>query len=196
MISLFPITKIISILGVLYAVLLVLLFSFVQVDKTQNKILLAIRYASLFELFLVSIFLFFWRYIWKIIPILNDILFPDMNGDWDIEIHWNWKKKKGIKKGKIYIKQNFIKLSIDLITDESESETLMIQPKKHNESNLLQLYYIYRNTPKVNDKERTASIGTAILKSDPDKKYFLVGSYFTDSKTKGIFKILNRNIST
>lgn len=196
MISLFPITKIITVLASIYAALMVLVFTFSQIEDIQEKTLMAFRYAALFELVLLAIFMFGWRFIWKFFPKLNDILFPDINGTWNVEIHWSWNNKTGIKKGKLYIKQDFIKINMELITDESESETLTVQPKKNPESGRLHLFYIYRNIPKNSEHKIQPHIGTAILKSDPEKSSLLEGNYFTDRNTKGVFKLLNRAENT
>lgn len=186
MLSLFPIQKIIAILSVIYAVVLILIFSILGKDLSLTS---AIRNAAIFELTILLLFSFGWKYIWKCIPILNEWLFPDINGLWTVEIHWTWGEKKGIKKGEVIIKQNIFSLSMELITDESESETLVAIPKKNSESGRLQLYYIYRNIPKATTQLQS-HIGTAILKFSPKNLSLLEGNYFTDRNTKGVLKFV------
>jgi len=193
MINLYPLSKVIASLAGFYTFLVVLLFTFSDVSISLID---AFKYVALFELFISIIFLFGWEYIWKFIPPLNKWLFPNINGTWDVEIHWNLTKedkkiKKGIKKGEVFIKQNLLSLSMELITDESESETLAVQPKKNAESGRLQLYYIYRNTPQNNGELKT-HIGTAILKLSHKSNSLLEGNYFTDRNTKGILKFIKQ----
>ncbi len=168
MISLFPITKIIAALCVLYGALLAIIYAVTGASTLTENIISSFRYAVLFEMLVLGALLFGWGTLWKWFPLLNTLVFPDIRGLWDVEIHWVWDKKKGIKEGKVDIKQNFISVSIELFTDESESETLVVQPKRNPESGRLQLFYIYRNTPKnTASTQAKPHIGTAILKFDP-----------------------------
>lgn len=193
MINLYSIPKLMALFSAIYSIALILLLSFADKELT---ILNAFKYISIFEIFIVFLFVFGWKYIWKYIPILNTWIFPDINGTWDVEIRWNWTQKdgmikKGIKEGKIYIKQNFLTLSMELFTDESESETLVIQAKKNAESGRLVFYYIYRNTPKNNgDAKLQPHLGTAILKISPHTNTILQGNYFTDRNTQGVLKFI------
>lgn len=196
MISLYSIPKIIAIFAGIYAILISVCFSIWHVEISGVNIF---RYVALFELLIYIIFFFVWEYIWYCVPIFNKWFFPNLNGKWDVEINWTWDKEggvitKGIKRGELYIKQNFIQLSMELLTDESESETLVVQPKKHVESGRLQLYYIYRNTSKnCKNKLVSSHIGTAILKSSHENYLILEGNYFTDRNTKGSFKFTKQD---
>ena len=192
MISLYSIPKFIALFSALYAMIIVILFSFFNVTMSVFNV---IKYTALFELIIMLILIFAWRYIWKIIPIFNNWIFPDINGKWNVEIHWkkniNGKIDTGIKEGVVYIKQNFLTLSMELFTDESESETLVIQPKKNTASGRLMFNYIYRNIPKNNvSEELKPHIGTAMLKISPDNNLILEGNYFTDRNTQGVLKFI------
>jgi hypothetical protein len=33
-----------------------------------------------------------WRVIWRAVPKLNDWIYPDLNGDWDVELKTNWPR--------------------------------------------------------------------------------------------------------
>ena len=192
MISLFPLTKVITVLCAIYGALLAILFAASGPNDLSENLISSLRYAALYEILILGALLFGWRYLWKWFPALNEFIFPDIHGIWDVEIHWTWGDKTGVKKGKAYIKQSFIGLSMELITDESESETLVVQPRRNSESGRLQLFYIYRNIPKnIGKQSPQPHIGTAILKFDPIKISALEGNYFTDRDTKGIFKLIN-----
>ena len=191
MINLFSIPKIIIGFSALYAILLTTLLPLLGIAINITSIL---KYTALFEIIIIFILILGWKFIWKKIPQLNDWLFPDINGTWQVEIHWTWKQEDGsietgIKKGKVVIKQNFLTLSMELFTDESESETLVIQPKKNPDSGRLQFYYIYKNTPIDKGNNNLQShIGAAILKIDPHNNCILQGNYFTDRNTHGLLK--------
>ncbi len=191
MISLFPITKVIAVLSAMYGALLAILFAVRDTNDLSENLISSLRFAAIYEVIIFIILISGWSYLWKWFPKLNDLIFPDIRGVWDVEIHWKWGDKKGIKEGRAHIKQNAIRLSMELITDESESETLVVQPKRNQESGRLKLYYIYRNTPKnIGNNSIQPHIGTAILKFDPANISVLEGNYFTDRDTKGVFKLI------
>lgn len=192
MISLYPLQKIIGVFAGIYTVLLVLIFS---IKGESISIGTAFKYAGIYELIIFILLSFLWKYIWKKIPILNEWIFPDLNGNWNVEIYWKRDDILGIKKGIVNIKQDFLKLSMELFTDESESETLVVQPKKHPESGRLHLYYIYRNTPKSNT-QLDPHIGSALLKLSPNNMSELEGNYFTDRNTKGVLKFTRQDSLT
>jgi hypothetical protein len=195
MINLYSITKIIVTFSALYAVLLFTLLPFFDIEINTSSIF---KYTAFFEIVIILILILGWKFIWNKIPQLNDWVFPDINGRWDVEIHWNWKQdngemKSGLKKGEVVIKQNFLTLSMELFTNESESETLVIQPKKNPDSGRLQFYYIYKNTSiEKGDNKLASHIGTAILKVAPDNNDILQGNYFTDRDTKGLLKFIKQ----
>ena len=178
------------VLCAVYAALMTIVFYFTGSDDLSNNIITSIRYAAVFEVIILSVLLFLWEYIWKFFPKLNKLLFPNINGTWDAEIHYEWNGKKDMKEGRAIIKQNFINLSIEFITNQSETETLIVQPKRNAESGRLQLYYIYRTIPNNSTAaQQNSYMGTAILKFDPDNNCLLQGNYFTDRDTKGVFKL-------
>ncbi len=199
MISLFSIPKTIALFSALYAAMIIILFSAFSMQITVMSV---IKYTAVFELIIILALTFGWKYIWRWFPALNDWIFPNINGTWNVEIHWNWTQtdgtiKNGIKEGKVFIKQNFLTLSMELFTDESESETLVIQPKKNTESSRLSFHYIYRNTPKNNGSTKLSPhIGTAILKISPHTNTILEGNYFTDRNTQGVLKFIKEEENT
>ena len=194
MINLLPIAKIIGILSALYAVLLSLVFFFTDSSDVIENIITTVKYATAYEILILFTLMFWWRGIWKIFPSLNNLIFPDINGIWNVEIHWQWGDKAGVKEGKVHIKQDFLNLSMEFLTDESESETLIVKPKKDPTSGRFQIYYVYRNFPKHHDGNSSAPhTGAAILKFDPVNTSILEGNYFTDRNTKGMFKLTKKN---
>lgn len=87
------------------------------------------------------------------------------------------------------IKQDFLKLSMEVHSRDSDSETLLAQPKRDAESGRPLLYYIYRVIPKrTQGKNQVPYDRAAILKLLPTDHVGLQGNYFTDAKARGHFE--------
>lgn len=188
MINLFSITKLIVAFALVYFLIVagliyvLSIFGFTESSDTRVAFLVG----SVFELFLIYLFASGWRKIWGRFPMLNDLLFPDLNGQWNAKIHWNWDGKSGTKDGTVIIKQSFIKLSVDLVTDESESKTLMVKPFKSPESNQAAFYYMYHSEAKATSYEsKKDHKGAAILYLGLEDNNKMSGNYFTDRETFG-----------
>lgn len=63
-------------------------------------------------------------------PFLNRLLFPDLNGQWGMTIHWQRKEDKGIAKATAHIKQDLLKISMEVDSEDSDSITLLAKPKR------------------------------------------------------------------
>jgi len=168
LINLFPITKLIAWVSGAYAsfvVLLALVFNVGGVAAFGG----ALRGSSVLSFLLFGLAAAGWRYIWRWIPKLNDWIFPDLNGTWIVEIRWNWGGRSGQKAARAYIKQSLVKTSIELVSDESESETLLVIPHKDLHSSRPGLYYVYRNIGVAGSaKKQAPHLGAAILKLDQE----------------------------
>ncbi len=192
MINLLPVTKVIAIISMLYAILIsfILYFVYESESDVSEGISIAIKGATVLNFILLGIIYFGWRWLWKKIPILNSFLFPDLNGEWDMTIHWRWNGKGGVAQATAYIKQDFLKISMEVASEDSDSSTLLAKPQKDPESGRAILYYIYRNTPKLKDENDSSSYdGTAILKLDHNSTNLLEGNYYTDRLTTGHYKL-------
>lgn len=189
MITLLPLHKILKAIAIIYAVIVALMIV-VSEDSGYGAIWFAIKGAFILEMCILVFVLIGWRWLWSTFPKLNKLIYPDLSGEWDVTIHWSRNEKQGTKKASAHIKQNFFKLSMELISDESESETLMVKPKKDPESSRPILYYIYRNESAQGAKEqRPPHKGAAILKVNIDDQDVLKGNYFTDHATSGHFEL-------
>ncbi|MEJ1337134.1 MAG: hypothetical protein RNU03_13715 [Candidatus Sedimenticola sp. (ex Thyasira tokunagai)] len=189
MITILPLQKVLSAVAVVYALALILVILALEL-KGINSILAAFKGAFILELFIIVFVVFWWRKLWSRYPALNQWVYPDLNGEWIASIHWNRGKQRGTKTAKAHIKQNLFRLNIELVSDESESETLMVIPKKDSESSRPMLYYIYRNESKQGSyKPLPPHNGAAILKLDHNDLNVLKGNYFTDRATNGHFEL-------
>ncbi|WP_419813674.1 hypothetical protein [Bacterioplanoides sp.] len=188
MINLFSITKLFVAFALIYFVIITgLIYLLPKVGVSGvSETRVAFSVGSFFELLLVYIFASGWRKIWAVFPSLNTQLFPDLNGEWNAKIYWNWNGNSGCKEGVVYIKQYFIKISVDLVTDESESKTLMVKPFKNSESDQASFYYMYHSESKATSYENKKDHkGAAILHLSHDSRNIMSGNYFTDRETFG-----------
>lgn len=189
MLTLFPAQKIFSAIAILYAFAIALMIAIFELSGL-NSVSAVFRGAFVLELLILSFFVFGWRRLWSKYPILNEWVYPDLNGEWSVSIHWNWEDNRGTKTAIAHIKQDFFQLSMELITDESESETLMVKPKKDPESARPLIYYIYRNeSAQGATNSRPPHKGAAILKLGLNDHNLLKGNYFTDQATNGHFEM-------
>jgi len=195
-INLLPIPSLIAVISGIYAVLIVIILLFfldADVDRIEG-VKIAFRGATVLNVILLGVVYFGWRWLWKQIPFLNDVLFPDLNGEWDMTIHWRWNGKEGVAKATAHIKQSFLKISMEVDSEDSQSTSMMAKPKKDSESGRAILYYIYRSTPKLTVGNNSIPYeGTAILKLDHKNFKILEGNYYTDRSTKGHYKLKRRD---
>ena len=193
MINLLPIGKLISLIAVLYAVLSCLIFWAMYDESTSfiTAISTAVGGSTLLNILLLMLFSFGWEYIWKLCPALNKALFPNLNGAWDMVIHYEYEGKKGTSNAKAVIKQNFLKIGMDVEAKDSDSQTLMAKPKKDTETGRAELYYIFLTTPKDKGsiKSKAPYKGAAILKLNIECDQKLEGNYFTDRETCGYYEL-------
>ncbi len=185
LINLLPITKLIAWVAGLYAGMVVLISALVGASGLAS-LETALKGVAILNLVLFGLAIGGWRAVWQWIPQLNDWVFPDLNGKWTVEIQWNWGNKSGEKIATAFIKHSLLKVSIELSSDESESETLMVAPHKDAQSSRPGLYYIYRNVSIAGAaKKQDPHIGAAILKISQESNDVLRGNYFTDRSTNG-----------
>ncbi len=163
-------------------------------EKTQfsaaNPYRAVMILASMYDLLLLCLAHFGWRWIWRKIPLLSSLLFPDLNGQWRMTIHWSGVDGRGEVEANAVIKQSFVSFSIEVRSDGSDSETLVVQPKKDPESGRPILYYVYRVIPKGGQDSAASSYeGAAILKFFEEDSHGLRGNYFTSRNTQGRFEL-------
>ena len=146
--------------------------------------------ASIYDLILLGLAHVGWRWLWRKIPLLGSVLFPDLNGRWRMTIHWSGVDGGGEVEASAVIKQSFVSFSIEVQSDGSDSETLVVQPKKDPESGRPILYYVYRVVPKGgHDLSAGSYEGAAILKFFEGHSHGLRGNYFTSRNTQGRFEL-------
>jgi hypothetical protein len=194
---LLPIGRVIATVAVVYAAL-VALFLGLWWQCAENPTVLgglgfALKGATPIQLMLMTFIYYGWTWIWKVIPKLNEWLFPDLNGTWNMEIRYNLKDKSGRLDAEATIKQNFVSLSMDVRAPSSDSQTLLAVPRKDPESRRPMLYYVYSVTPHATGpKPARLYTGAAILRFDTANGGELGGNYWTSAETTGRFTLHGR----
>jgi hypothetical protein len=196
MIGLLPIGRVIALVAVVYAVLIALAVAISwrlgggYSQTFWRGIGFAISGATSLQLVLVVWFYFGWRYFWRLIPALNRLLFPDIGGEWKIQIHWHGKGEEGVVDAEATVRQDFLRVSMEVRSPKSDSQTLIAQPKKDPESGRPLLYYVYLVTPtSVGADAGPPYHGAAILKLSEAGGGQLSGNYWTSQQTGGHFQL-------
>ncbi|GLQ87710.1 Cap15 family cyclic dinucleotide receptor domain-containing protein [Dyella flagellata] len=188
MINLLPFNRLVTWIAIGYAGALLLA---AVISGSPLNFHVVLRNGTTLYLVLMLVTSVGWKYIWKKFPSLNQRFFPLLEGEWDMTIHWRQGQKCGVAKAKATIKQTFLAISMEVSADDSDSETLMAQPKKDAESGRPILYYVYRVTPKLKTEKSPAPyLGSAILRFFPANGVGqLKGNYFTSARTDGHFEL-------
>ena len=193
MISLLPIGRIISLVAVMYAVVSCLILWVVYDETTSflSAISIGASGSAILHIVLLGFFYFGWEKIWKLCPLLNKILFPNLNGTWDMVIFWNWEGSTGTSRATATIKQNFLKIGMDVEAQDSDSQTLLARHKKDVETGRAELYYVFLTTTKLKSStdNQQPYTGAAILKLSHVDNEVLQGNYFTNRKTVGHYQL-------
>lgn len=196
MLNLVPINRVITYVAVTYAAIVVLIslgyLSMAEAPTIEGALRIALGGSLILNFVLLLTIYIWWKYLWKKFPFLGEALFPNLNGKWHMEIHWSGKEDSGVIEAVAVINQSLLKISMEVMSERSDSETMVALPKKDPESGRPLLFYVYRVVPKaIGQHSGPAYEGSAVLKFDGGKKGSLRGNYFTSSFTRGHF-ILRR----
>lgn len=194
MISILPITRIVGIVAVWYAacvaVVVTLIWKFGDHPTLWSSVGIAFSGATMLNALLLFLVYIGWQRIWAIFPELNRLIFPDLNGSWNMNIHWQNPEGNGFVTAKAQIKQDLLRISMEVFSRDSDSETLIALPKRDPESGRPILYYVYRVVPKNIKIDAGASYeGSAILKMSNASYDRLGGNYFTSRRGTGHFEL-------
>ena len=200
MIRILSTSKIISLVAVVYATLTVVCSAIIMEVRAETweagtVIAFALTGAAVLEVGLMVWMYIGWRWLWRAIPVLNRWVYPDIGGEWRITINWKKDGERGIVEGKAFIRQDFLRISMEVISDRSESETLIAEPRKEQESGKPLLYYVYAVTPLLVGEEASSTyLGAAKLRffEDEDEREELRGNYWTSRQTIGHFRLCRR----
>jgi len=193
MITLLPLNRVIVGIAVGYGGLIALVVGIVarnsDVPNLYDNVKVALAGSTALSLTLLFVIHIGWKWVWSKFPILNTILFPNLEGTWHMTIHYLANGEQGTVIAKATIKQDFVKISMEVESPGSDSRTLIAQPKKDPESGRPLLYYVYQVEPKRVGTKSAADpyIGSAILRYSSAAGDTLSGNYFTSQSTRGHF---------
>lgn len=192
MITLLPLNRVIVAVSVVYSCIVAILIGLVAAHSDSPNlwanVRIAIAGATALNIVLLLAIHFGWKWLWLRFPKLNMLLFPNLNGTWSMKIHWEGDGSNGAVDASAVIKQDFMRISMEVSSPGSDSETLIAQPKKDPESGRPILYYVYRVVPKrLGGKSNVPYEGAAILRFSSSEVDALSGNYFTSRHTKGHF---------
>src|SRR3546814_8154555 len=136
MIGVLPIGRVIVFVAVVYAVIVALAVAiawkfFGHSQTVRGSMTIAISGATALHLVLMGCLYMGWRRLWRWFPHLNRLLFPDIGGVWDMQIHWQGAENQhGVIDAKATVKQDFLRVSMEVRSARSESQTLIAQPRR------------------------------------------------------------------
>lgn len=193
MIGLLPLGRVITTIAVIYASItgLILLVAYDGATNFTDAVSIAVSGSTILNVCLLGAFCLGWQKLWARFPQLNTLLFPNLNGVWDMEIHWEREGKDGVSRARAFIKQDFLKLGMDVEAEDSDSQTLLAVPKKDSETGRPLLYYVFLTTPKhrVGMGNPEPYQGAALLKVGVESMDYLQGNYFTSRKSAGHYEL-------
>ena len=143
------------------------------------------------DLFCFGLFVkWFWK--WKffygwLVP------FPNLNGTWEGEIRSDWVNRETDKTippipAMMAIKQNFLKISCVMKTQEMRSDSYTGEFRIDSDHQIKQLIYIYSSRPRSEPKIKKRSAlhdGSVVLEIVENSVRKLEGRYWTDRGTTG-----------
>lgn len=145
-----------------------------------------------------------WRILWRKFPILNEWLYPDLNGVWYGTTNSNWPviaklrewaaqqdeidlselPKVGLLKGEIamHVRASFFGISIrsKLQDTDGDSKTIAARADKSSNPREFTLSYLYRQTtPEPQPTDEESHVGAATLEVKPGDRPLMEGQYWT-----------------
>lgn len=195
MIRMLSLRRIVTMTAVVYAVLVGALSMVIsqlggEAWELRKLVRFALSGAAVLEIVLMVGMYFGWKWVWRHVPALNRWVYPNIEGEWNITIHWQGEGKKDVVNAKAVIRQDLLRMSMEVRSDKSDSETLIAEPRRNQESGAPLLYYVYTVTPKLTDDEAGEPYnGAAILRFFGGKQEELSGNYWTSRQTRGHFRL-------
>jgi nucleoside phosphorylase len=117
--------------------------------------------------------------------------FPDIAGQWVMEISWTHNGRSGQLEADAFIRQNGEGVAMTVRSPGSDSHTLMVQPGRDATGDPL-LYYLYEVDPKASQSDAPGPYkGAAILRYYA-QSHELSGNYWTSQRSCGHFKMLRK----
>ena len=126
---------------------------------------------------IVSLALIFFA--WKWIPGFSYFVFPNIGGSWSGTIEFQRGGEQGQLPASLDVDQNVNQISLILETEDAESETVVVYPRRLS-NRRFELLYVYQTRRKEGRPPPFYRYrGTAVIRVESNP-YRLVGSYYTE----------------
>jgi len=137
-------------------------------------------------------------YLWRL-PILRSwfVKRPLLDGTWRAEVRSNWKNPETSSAidpviGFMVVRQTFSRLSLRLLTSESQSELLGAEVLRSDDGSY-RVIGVYRNEPRLGVRDRSPiHYGGLVLQVSGTPPVRLAGQYWTDRDTAGEIALSDR----
>src|SRR5258708_33719414 len=114
--------------------------------------------------------------------------FPDISGEWAMDIHWQRGEGDGIVPATAIIRQDSAGISMEVHSKGSDSHALIAQAGREGPGSPV-LYYLFEVEPKALGSDADGPYkGAAVLRFYPDSDE-LRGNYWTSQLSKGHFNL-------
>ncbi len=164
-------------------------------EKASGQSVWIVKLASLTALIVGSvatgILSVTWRPLWRLVPLLGQVVFPDLNGRWHGKLLSTWidpdtQVTPPPIETTIWIRQGLFNTSVRLKTGESESFSTRAFLEATHDSACFRIWYTYNNEPAARYRLRSSPHeGVSFLQFDVRMPTQLVGRYYTARKTTG-----------
>lgn len=186
--------RVMGFVAIAYCICVIIIYELLNIyqpEQTSELFGIALRGGAFLNFVFLGFIYWGWRKLWALLPFLNSYLFPDLNGEWNMTIYHRKDGKSGKVQAKAFIKQNWLSMSMEVLSKDSDSQTLAIVPKKDPESGRAQIFYFYRVIPKKTGIKISESYeGSAYLRFFEAGPIKLAGNYFTSVATDGHFELV------
>ncbi|MBX3427949.1 MAG: hypothetical protein KF779_00045 [Hyphomonadaceae bacterium] len=149
--------------------------------------------ATIITIIIIPLAQVLWRPVWRLVPILNRWLFPDLNGTWDGEAVPvdDGAPRRPVT---VWIRQGLFDVTVTLQSDQLESHSTRAVVEIDRRAHKVRIWYGYEGRPPPElAKENPRHDGAACLEMDPERdRDALTGRYFTDRGTAGSIALTRR----
>jgi nucleoside phosphorylase len=120
--------------------------------------------------------------------------FPDVNGAWDMAIHWTRDGNVDVLVANAQIRQQGSEISMTVRSEGSDSHTILVQAARNAVGDPV-LYYMYEVEPRVGTTDASMPYkGAAVLRYYEDGPE-LSGNYWTSRRSTGTFRLTRKSPS-
>lgn len=136
-----------------------------------------------------------WRRLWRRFPMLNRLIFPDLNGSWNGEHRSNWRDPESGARAppgpaNLDIKLGVFDISVRLKTDKAQSYSSRVSLEREKGTPIFRVWYSYAHRPRPEYRaQNPPHEGMAYLEYNTDQPDRLYCQYYTNRETSGELKL-------